>query len=210
MRTPPSSKSAREGFAGYWVSDQPAERRHLARAAHIPVMSENISPSAASRRESARTTGGRFGTQPAAEAGIDLTSAPESYVQLVTHHADMEAAAAAVTRRGWTVGEVTWPRASGEENKRTDYTPTDADAAAIRSILEADNDAPVVVYWAESEWTEDGDDRLTTDVCLVVEAGDKNRLSDTIYEVETGEPAEALSALFSDLDAEADTDHPAP
>jgi hypothetical protein len=36
-------------------------------------MTENISPGAASRRESARTSSGKFGTQPAAEAEIDLT-----------------------------------------------------------------------------------------------------------------------------------------
>lgn len=39
-------------------------------------MTENISASAASRRESARTSTGQFGTQPAAEADIDL--APET------------------------------------------------------------------------------------------------------------------------------------
>lgn len=141
---------------------------------------------AAAAREAARTPSGQFGTQARSEADVDLAPAPEPYVQLVTHPVDMDRAAAAATGRGWTRGEVSWPRESGEENKRTDFIPTPADAHAIRSLLEAHHDAPVAVYWAESEWTEDGDDRLTTDVFLVVEAGDENGPSDTIYEVETG------------------------
>lgn len=161
-------------------------------------------------QEAARTTDGRFGTQPAAEADVELAGAPESFVQLVTHPLDMDRAAAAATGRGWALGAVSWPRESGAENRRTDYTPTPADAAAIRSLLEARADAPVIVYWSESQWVEDGDDRDSTSSWLVVEAGDENGLSDTLYEVETGEPAEALRALFADLDAETDTDHPAP
>lgn len=39
-------------------------------------MSDNISPTAASRRESARTAGGRFGTQPRSEAHVDLGVEP--------------------------------------------------------------------------------------------------------------------------------------
>ena len=42
------------------------------RAAHIRCMTENISTAATSARESSRQSDGKFGTQPAAEADLDL------------------------------------------------------------------------------------------------------------------------------------------
>lgn len=41
-------------------------------AAHIPGMTENIPASAAAAREAARTSAGKFGTQPRSEADLDF------------------------------------------------------------------------------------------------------------------------------------------
>lgn len=142
-----------------------------------------------------RDSGGRFAAKAHDEAPVALTpAAPEPFVHLTTPEYSMLQAEKAAAERGWTTSAPTWPREDyGYETKRTDYTPTEADAAAVRALLEAEDDSTVAVYWEEKQWSEENGVYHSEE--LMIEAGEDF----FVYQDQDG-PAEALGTLFAELD----------
>lgn len=127
--------------------------------------------------------------------------APEGqFVQLTTTEESALAAHQAATARGWTVLGVRPPAGrSGLPSKTTGYAPAPTDAVALRRLVgwQADPtaDTDVRVQWREYVHHDPEQGYYNDAVLDVISDGS------VLTYVEHDEPADALTALFVELDA---------